>query len=249
MLMAVGAAGCTKETIPSPDKAPSALFTFKETKKSGADGPKRQPKHAEFCSSAGALLEHGGDVAKDVPTRQQKYHQARLAYDQALFIDAKHRLALLGLARLQSKEGNHQRAIEGFKAALAFYPNDAELWHEMGMCWARQKQWKEALPALQKAASLDPRNAAYANNYGWSLARAGYFPESFEHFCRTVGEARAHYNLARMAQHMGYPDVCKQYLEAALKVDPQFPEAQQLLAQLSEAGDPNIRQTSAETPR
>lgn len=244
---AMALTGCTKETISSPDKAPSALFTFRETKKPGQGEPKRQPKHAETCSNAGALLEQGGDVAKDPTSRQQKYHQARLAYEQALTIDSRNRLALLGVARLQSKEGNHQKAVEGFRAALAVYPNDAELWNELGMCWGKQKQWNEALPALHKAVSLDSRNARYSNNYGWALARAGHFPESFEHFCQTVGVARAHYNLARMAQHLGHTDVCKQYLEASLKVDPQFAEAQQLLAHVSQ-GDPNIRQTSGPAP-
>jgi superkiller protein 3 len=171
-----------------------------------------------------------------------------MAYEQALSIDPKNRTSLIGLARVQSKQGNHPRAVESYRAAVQVNPNDAELWHEFGMCWGRQKQWDQAIPALYKAVSLDPRNAIYSNNYGWTLARAGQFQDSFEHFCRTVGEARAHYNLARMAQHLGQTNLSRQYAEAALRVDPQLAEAQQLLAQLDEAGDPNIRQTVGEAP-
>jgi tetratricopeptide (TPR) repeat protein len=244
----LAAAGCLKhETFDPSVQKPSALFTSTEAKKP-AEGPKRQPK-AETCAAYGATVEQSADKAKDPASRAQLYKQARVAYQQALDIDAKNRVALLGMARLQTKEGNHQKAAEFFNVALKTYPQDAELWHELGMCWARQKQWDQAIPCLNRAVRFDPGNPTFSNDYGWTLARAGYQRESFEHFCRTVGEAQANYNLARMSMHLGNPELGRQYAEAALRIDPQFEAAQQLLAQLNGTADADVQGASFETPQ
>jgi Tfp pilus assembly protein PilF len=150
---------------------------------------------------------------------------------------------------LLTKEGSHQKAVEQFNVALKVYPQDAELWHELGMCWGRQKQWDQAIPCLAKAVQFDPKNPTYSSNYGWTLARAGHYKESLEFFSQTVGEAQANCNLARMSLHLGNPELSRQFLQAALRVDPQFADAQQLLAQLDGPGDANVQGASFETPR
>jgi Tfp pilus assembly protein PilF len=245
----LAAAGCLKhETFDPAMKKPSALFTSTEVKKSSEDSPKRQPK-AETCTSFAAAAEQAGDNPKDPATRSHSYQQARIAYQQALSVDPKNRFALFGLARVHTKEGNQQKAIEQYNLALKLYPQDAELWHELGMCWGKQKQWDQAIACLSKAVTLEPGNAVYSNNYGWTLARAGYQQESFDHFCRTVGEAQANYNLARMSMHTGNTELGRRYLEQALKVNPQFTDAQELLAQLNGIADPNVQAATLETPK
>ena len=65
----------------------------------------------------------------------------------------------------------------------------------------------------------------YARLCGWTLARAGRFDESYKHFSKTVGPAQAHYNVARMMEHLGKPELSKRHLRAALKANPSFDEA------------------------
>jgi tetratricopeptide (TPR) repeat protein len=238
--------GCTKSaTVANRESRPNA-FAFDDDKKPN-QGPKRQPTKPDVCVSGGAVLERGGDTAKDPGSRQQNYHKARLAYSQALTIDPQCREALAGLARIESKEGNHAKAVEAFQAALAVYPNDAALWHDLGMCWGRQKDWNQAVAALHKAVTLEPANNAFATSLAWTLARDGQYQASFELFCHTVGEGRAHYNLARMADHLGQRDVSRQYLEAALRVEPNLAEAQQMLAAMN--ADGGVKAVQYETPR
>lgn len=245
----LAAGGCLKhETFDPNTQQPSALFVDKKVKKAQADGPKRQPQ-ADTCATYGAAAEQTADNAQDPATRPFNYQQARIAYQQALHIDPKNRTALIGIARVLTKEGDHQKGVELFHVALKTYPQDAAIWHELGMCWARQKQWNEAIPCLSKAVTYDPQNPHYSNNYGWTLARAGYHQESYDHFCRTVGEAQANFNLARMSMHLGNPDLSRQYLAAALRIDPQYPAAQQLLAQLDGTPDPNVQPATFETPK
>jgi Tfp pilus assembly protein PilF len=242
------AGGCLKQETFDPNVSkPSAIYTS-TAKHPAEDGPKRQPK-AETCSSYGAAAEQAADGSKDPSAKASAYRQARIAYEQSLSIDAKNRLAMLGIARIASKEGNPQKAVDLFTAALKVYPQDAELWHELGMCWGKQKQFDQAIPCLAKAVTLDPKNPTYSNNYGWTLARAGYYQESFDHFSRTVGEAQANYKLALMSMHLGNPELCRQYVTAALQVDPQFPAAQQLLAQLNGTADAPVKTAAVDAPR
>src|SRR5438552_2336655 len=64
------------------------------------------------------------------------------------------------------------------------------------------------------------------------VARAGRLDEALALFRQTVGEAQAQYNLARMLHHMNRDDLSRQYLESALRADPQLTEARDLLVQL-----------------
>ena len=57
-------------------------------------------------------------------------------------------------------------------------------------------------------------------------------PLPFECFRRIDGEARAHYNLARMLRHMKQDDLCWQQLQLAVQKDPKLQEARTLLAQM-----------------
>jgi Tfp pilus assembly protein PilF len=226
------AAGCMKSEVIQPGHpAPAALYTT--TKKASEAGNAGRIPRIDTVLSAAHVLEKNGDAARDPADRSMRYQKARMTYEQALSLDPASRAAQAGVARVYSKEGNQAKAIELFKAAIEASPADPELWHDLSMCFARQRQWDESIACMQRAAQINPANLNYSNNYGWLLARAGRYQESFDHFCRTLGEARAHYNLARMADHLGNRELCKQYLEAALRVDPQLPEARQMLASLN----------------
>lgn len=79
---------------------------------------------------------------------------------------------------------------------------------------------------------LDPENPRCVNHYGFCLARVGRFEESLAVFRTEGNEAKAHYQLARMLNHLGKVDLCKQHLEAALRIEPRFTEAELMLVQL-----------------
>jgi tetratricopeptide (TPR) repeat protein len=248
-LTAVLLLGCKTEEKVLPPGTP--LPEGVSVEKADAKGPKRTPK-ATTCVSVAQYLEAGGDLAEGVK-RQQLYDQAIAGYKQALELDPRCSQATIRLARLHEKLGQIPLAVAAYKNGLAANPHDAAVWCEYGMFHGRQKRFDEAIRCLQQAVALEPQNQFYHNYLGWCLARAGRFQESFEHFSQTLGPARAHCNVARMARHVGREDVCQHHLREALKLDPNFAEARALLVPAPEAApeatlDGEVRQAVVEFP-
>jgi len=213
--------------------------------------PKRQP-HPSTCVTLGNNSEREANSPGKSPAEQEQLReQARLAYQQALNIDPSYLQASLSLARLYETMGDHGRAVATYQNALKAHPREASVYHELGLCHARQKEWEPALGNLGRAHQLDPENRQYANSLGFCLARAGRYDDSLALFRETLGEAKAHFELARMLHHLGQDDVCRQQLRIALQVDPGLTPAQQMLGELngpsagSQALAPAANQASA----
>jgi tetratricopeptide (TPR) repeat protein len=236
----LGGLGCTHlQKLPeTPDALPPGAEVRKE-----ADKPARQPQPATLVAY-GNLHERSANEP-DVPqaNRDMMLDQARKSYQQALKVDPKYIPAMLALARLYEARDDHARALAMYDQALRLNPKDAGIWCDLGMCRARRKEWGEAITALRKATELDPENKQYSNYLGFTLARAGQFDESYNAFRKTQGEAVAHYNVARMLNHVGQTELGKQHLRLALQADPKMAQAQQLLAQL-ENPNPNAIATA-----
>lgn len=190
----------------------------------------KRPLKASTIFTAAVCLETGGDRTEGLK-RQHQYDQAMAAYKQALQLDPKFTSATARIARLHEKMGQVAVAEAHFLQAVKDHPDDPSLWCELGMFHGRQKRFDQAVECLGRAVSLEPESQIYANHLGWGLARAGRFDESFEHFRRTLGPARAHYNLARMARHLKQEDLCQQHLQAALQIEPQLADARRMLEQ------------------
>jgi tetratricopeptide (TPR) repeat protein len=196
------------------------------------DLPKRKPQ-PETCVALGRLAEEAANQPGRPPADQQQLReQARKAYQQALDLEPNHVPALAALARLYATAGDYGRAVPAYRKAVKVQPKDAALWYDLGMCHARHKQWEPALVNLRAAVELDPENRQYGNALGFCLARAGCYEESLACFRRSVGEAGAHYNLARMLHHVNQEELSKQHLRLALQAKPDLAPAEQLLAEL-----------------
>ncbi len=229
--------------------APTTLPDSMTKVQKAPEGPKRPPK-VETCLLAGQSFLDAAEKTEESAVRAQRLNQARKAFEQALGLDPSNTRAALGLARVCDQEGDYLSAEAGYREVLRIYANDgqlaaaqvAQVWYDLGMCQARQKSWDEAVEALQKAAKLSPGNTTYSSHLGWALARSGQYEAALKHFRRTVGPARAHYNLALMMNHLGYEDHCRQYLHAALKIDPNLAEAHSLLEAVEPAPAPRMAQ-------
>jgi hypothetical protein len=73
---------------------------------------------------------------------------------------------------------------------------------------------------------------------GFMLARAGRTAESLAELRKCMGEAEAHYDLARMMHHLRQSDACQGELRLALQADPAFGPAREFLAELGQAENP-----------
>jgi tetratricopeptide (TPR) repeat protein len=222
------AAGCTPLMQQTISSSPPTGAQVKKDK----DLPKITPKASSCVAGADFYRVEASSPKHSPAERQQFLEQARLGYQQALKIEPNNVAALHGLAQLYVETNDHDRAVATYQKAIKLYPKDASFAFELGMAHARWKEWEAALLHLKAAHDLDPENKQCASMLGHCLARAGRLDEALALFRQTVGEAQAQYNLARMLHHMNRDDLCRRYLESALRADPQLTEARDLLAQL-----------------
>lgn len=197
-----------------------------------AELSKKQPKPSTLVSYAQLYERSAAEPGMTQLQRELYQEQARKSYQQALKGDSKYKPALLGLAALYDGMNDHSRALATLRQATQAHPQDAQVWFELGMSHARAKEWDLALEGMARATELDPENRPYANQFGYCLARAGRFDESFATFKRLHGDATAHYNVARMLHHVQQDDRCKDHLRQALQADPQYAQAKQMLDEL-----------------
>ncbi len=230
----VGCWGCGKTAAPfladSPPP-PSVSDTAPTFVKKAAEGPPRMPK-ASTCVALAVFQEQTALARESPAERTEFYENARRAYQQALKIDPKHIPAYKGLARLYDTLEDHPNAVAFYQQALQLSPADHELWYLLGMSHARAKEWASALESFQKAVELDPENRRYLNDYGLCLARAERYQDAFAVLKKAGGEAHAHYNLARMLEHLGQVEPSKEHLRMAIHLKPELELARHMLQRL-----------------
>jgi tetratricopeptide (TPR) repeat protein len=196
------------------------------------DLPKKPPQAATCVAFGDFKSREAADPHVPDAERGAMRAQARVAYEQALQIDSQCVPAYLGLAHLDSAQGEQARALEAYEKVLNVNPNLAVAWYEMGMCFTRLREWEQARQHLEKALSLERENRQYTTTLGFCLAHMGLYEDSLAVFLKVTGKAEAHYKVARMALHLKYDDVCLDFLHRALRENPDFAPAQQLLRQV-----------------
>ena len=208
------------------------------------DQPKRELQPTTCVAFGNLELEAAAEGNRTPAQRQELFEMARKYFRQALKGEPRCREAYHGLGKAYEGVGDYDRAVGNYQNAVKAYPKDASFWFELGMCQARHRDWKPALENLKIATDLDPENRAYANTRGYCLARAGRYEESVAYFKKFAGEARAHYNVARMLHHLKQDEACELHLNLALKAEPGFKEAQEMLAALRTPGTAASRSTA-----
>ena len=157
---------------------------------------------------------------------------ARKSLYHALEIDPSYQPAYRSLAKLHLSLNENERAIEVLKKALHHTPNDAQLWSDIGLIYARERNFSEAISHMQQAVRMEPENRIYLRNLGFLYARSGRFEDAYEVFRRIMPEGQARYNIARMLYQLHQDEACLAQLQLALAADPQLAAAQELLEDL-----------------
>ncbi|MCC6419029.1 MAG: tetratricopeptide repeat protein [Gemmataceae bacterium] len=246
LFLAGACAGCV--TQPGVPGGSAEYLTSMASPKSAPPRGNGKPS-AALHVAVGKLCENG--ALPDQPSvsdaqRQQQLDRARQAYQKAIEIDPRHADAYLALANHFAIRDDHRRAVAAYHQGLEKLPKEPALWFHLGICHCRRKEWQPALDGLKKAHELDPENREYGTQYGLCLARIGRFEEGEAVLTRVQGESRAHYNLARMADHLKQPELAKQHLRQVLQTKPDHRQAQEMLARL-ETPTPNEPQNNIAT--
>lgn len=246
ILFALSFSGCvttqTAKDIANPNGMGAHLTKFEESPRPIAreDGPKRTPQ-AKTEVAFGKVKEQEADseMARKNPEAQARLREeARRAYQAALKIDPNNLEAQRGLGGLYMKAGDHERALDTYKKAMAKNPKEAVLWYDMGVVHHRRRDLAESVRCFQKALELDPDNREYQKKLGFTLAWMGQLDQGFTYLARAQGAAMAHCNIARVLIERDQHQAARQHVVLALRENRDLPDANGLLTWLD---NPNAR--------
>jgi tetratricopeptide (TPR) repeat protein len=132
-------------------------------------------------------------------------------------------------AQLETAEGKNTAAIDQYRKVVALDEKNAQALNGLAYRLAESKQPDEALKYAQKAKELAPDNAAVDDTLGWTYFQKGLYSmavSSLEGANAKQDTAVRKYHLAMAYLKAGDPKRGRQTLDAALKMDPNLPEAQ-----------------------
>jgi len=140
--------------------------------------------------------------------------------------------ALLECAELKERMGQPDKAIEYYQRAATAYPQEASVYNNMGLYYARQGRLNEAERAMAQAVRIAPKNIRYRNNIATVLVDQGNVREAFGHLRQVHDEGAAHYNLAYLLNKKGQTQAALQHFSLALRADPSMVASQRWIDHL-----------------
>ena len=229
-----GAVGCNSMSKRPTDQAPPPALTPAQSAK--VPPPPAEPQRTNLKPTTYVQMGMLTDQAADEPDRPQAQRdglrsQARESYQKAIQIDPKFTPAYLALGKSYLTDDERDRAEAEFKKATALAPNDISLWSEIGNAQAQHKNWPAAIACFTRAVQLDPGNKTSQTRLGLTQARAGQYEESLNTLAKIMPEAEARFNVARMMKHNQQSAAASVQLQLALKADPTYEPARELLGE------------------
>ena len=153
------------------------------------------PKFALAYAHASLL---NSDLASEYDDHCDRKAKARAQAEEALRLSPDLGEAHLARGRcLYLADKDYNAALKEFEIAAARSPNNAEVYVQIGVIYRRQGRWRDSLVAMDRAQSLDPRNAEIAFHAGLS--------HFFVRDWATAG-ARFHHTLELLAEPLELSD-------------------------------------------
>lgn len=253
--LAIGAFGCNRNSVQPPVEAQpisgvpmtssstSKLWGNNSTPQPAVDlvseAPKKGPAKPETeVAFADVRMEAAFDEKQPETNRAGMLDLARHGYQKALQQDPKNKSAMLGMARYYARIGEHDKTLESYQKYLNVYPTDRDVYHEVALVFARWKDWNNSVAWCDRALKLDSENLTFRKTKAFCLARGGHWEQSFDVLVTIMPEAQARYTIARVLEHMNFPDATRQQLQLALKADPNYVDAREFLAELDQGTHP-----------
>ena len=165
----------------------------------------------------------------ELDAREGRLDDARKRLSDVVASHPDNKTAHLQLAQFEMATGKTPAAIEQYRNVVALDSKDSMSWNALAYLLAQSKQPDEALKHAQKAKELAPDNPAVDDTLGWIYYQQGSYPLAVLHLEAATGRegtAVRKYHLAMAYLKAGKPDRGRQTLDAALKMNPNLPEAQ-----------------------
>ena len=138
---------------------------------------------------------------------------------------------------MQGRDGEGEALL---REALALLPGEAVLHHTLGLVYARQQRWDEALSELAAAAEAAPDNVRFAFVYGIALNSAGRSPEALQLLRASLEtspwDRDLLIGLSTIHRDRGELGAALEYARRLVEAWPEDAGARRLLAELESAG-------------
>ncbi len=89
---------------------------------------------------------------------------AKQGYQQILQLEPKHFAAHIGLGNLAYKGGNFQKAMDEFKLATRYHPNQPDAWNNLAYAYAQLFSGENARHAINRALEISRSNSRYRHS-------------------------------------------------------------------------------------
>ena len=166
-------------------------------------------------------------VQLDVADR--KFEEARKRLQSVVAARSGEAIPNLWLGILQQLNGDGKSAIEQYRKVVDMKPDSAQASNNLAyLLTENDKQLDEALKYAQKAVELNPDVPAYSDTLGWALYKKGLYAPAVRYLSRASSDPRDvvwKYHLAMAYAKSGDRTRAQTTLEAALKSNPNVPEA------------------------
>lgn len=145
-------------------------------------------------------------------------------------------------AYILQSAGELERAADAYERSVGLYPS-AEAHTFLGWTYSFMGRYDEAIRECERAIQVDPAFGNPYNDVGAYLIELGKLDEAIPWLERAVAASRyccyfyAHTNLARVYLHKRMPEKARRSLQAALRVNPEYAPARELLRRLEMGTD------------
>jgi len=211
-----------------------------------------QPKSAPIQDYLGMLLMGNGDKAGaraaftaakaadpnfakadlslvQVDVLDGKLSDARKRLEGIISTNSNQTTARLWLGNIAEMSGDHKTAIEQFRKVVEANSGDAQASNNLAYLLTEYgNNPDEALKNAQRAVELAPERPAYCDTLGWALYQKGLYSSAIPYLQRASASPQSivwRYHLAMAYAKAGDLKNGRTVLDAALKVNPNVPEA------------------------
>ncbi len=142
----------------------------------------------------GSLPDNSAILAQRAATAfgEQKWDEARAAYEEMLKLDETNALAWANLGAVEQQAGRTKEAVESFEKSVMYNPQLSQSWNALGLIFTSTGDSYRAISCFTRAIHEEPT------------------------------DAKAHNYLAIAAKNLGWIDAAQTELQRALELNPQY---------------------------